>query len=279
MMNTPRVLAIHDVYTVGTKGLEVAMPVLSTLGAQVCPLPLTLNSNTPSYGEPVTTDVADTASSFMDAWQNQGFTYDAIYSGAIANKGHLAIVQDAINRFNTKENLVVIDPVLGDDGKRYDWLDDDMVLAMQGLVCDATVMTPNLTEACLISGIPYDQVAGVAMPTDMLQMGCAMLTDMGPEKVVVTDIATDEGKFKVISYDRKTNAFHEVSTDRISLTTYGVGDAFTSVLTGALLQGTTLGDATEKAATFVSTCLQYMVTNGLDGHNGLAIVPNLSHLR
>lgn len=277
-MNTSRVLAVQDLYAVGSDGLTVSIPVLSAMGAQVCPLPLTVASQTGAYGPGTAVDVSGQASAFMDAWQAQGFAYDAVYSGALKDKAALAIAQDAINRFKTKENLVVIDPVLGDGGQRYDWLADDMVLAMQGLVCDATVMTPNLTEACLLSGVPYEQVSGAGMPADMLQMGCAMLTDMGPTQVVVTDIPTDAGQFKVISYDRKTNEFHETVTSRASFSTYGLGNAFTSVLTGALLQGKTLAAATEQAAAFVTTCLQAMADGGSDGKDGIAVVPHLAQL-
>lgn len=277
-MNTPRVLAVQDLYAVGSDGLTASLPVLSAMGAQVCPLPLTVASQTDAYGAGASVDVSGQAAGFMAAWQTQGLAYDAIYSGALKDKAALGIVQDAINRFKTKETVVVVDPVLGDGGQRYDWLSDDMVLAMQGLVCDATVMTPNLTEACLLSGVPYDQVSGAGMPADMLQMGCAMLTDMGPTQVVVTDIPTDAGQFKVISYDRKTNEFHETVTARAAVTTYGLGNVFTSVLTGALLQGKSLADATEQAATFVATCLQSLADTGSAGKDGLPVVQYLARL-
>lgn len=274
-MKNSRVLAIQDLCASGATGLSVTVPVLLAAGVSVYSLPLSVTSDVLSAKEVVTADVTATATAIMDAWQNQGITFDAIYSSAVTTAS-APIVADALKRFKGEKTIVIIDPVLGDNGSRYEYLSDDVVTAMQGLISSATVITPNVTEACLLTGIPYDQVAGFSLPPDMLQMGCSMLSDLGPEKVVVTDMPTEEGQFKVITYDRKTNVYYEVTRPRLPLSVPGMGDAFTSVLTGSLLAGQTLGDAAENAASFVSSCLQYMSDNGIDGAEGILVTPRHS---
>lgn len=118
-MATKRVLAIHDMCSFGRCSLTAAIPVISAMGFQVCPFPTAIFSNNLTYGDYTFSDFTPHMTEFMDKWQKLGYSYDAIYSGFLADAGQIAIVLDAIARFAKKDTLVVVDPAMADDGKLY----------------------------------------------------------------------------------------------------------------------------------------------------------------
>ena len=129
-MATKRVLAIHDLCSFGRCSLTAALPVISTMGFQVCPFPTAIFSNNFTYGDFTFSDFSDKMTGFMDKWQTLGFTYDCIYSGFLADCKQISIVREAIARFATsaqKPTLVVVDPAMGDDGKLYPTLNAEFV--------------------------------------------------------------------------------------------------------------------------------------------------------
>ena len=80
-MKTKRVLAVHDLCSFGRCSLTAAIPVISAMGMQVCPLPTAFFSNNLTYGEFTFHDFTDKMTGFMDRWEKLGFRYDAVYSG------------------------------------------------------------------------------------------------------------------------------------------------------------------------------------------------------
>ena len=113
-MATKRVLAIHDMCSFGRCSLTAAIPVISAMGFQVCPFPTAIFSNNLTYGDYTFSDFTPHMTEFMDKWQKLGYSYDAIYSGFLADAGQIAIVLDAIARFAKKDTLVVVDPAMAD---------------------------------------------------------------------------------------------------------------------------------------------------------------------
>ena len=119
-MKTKRVLAVHDLCSFGRCSLTAAIPVISAMGMQVCPLPTAFFSNNLTYGEFTFHDFTDKMTGFMDRWEKLGFRYDAVYSGFLASVEQIEVVRDAARRFASREeSLVVVDPAMGDDGKLY----------------------------------------------------------------------------------------------------------------------------------------------------------------
>ena len=152
-MKTKRVLAVHDLCSFGRCSLTAAIPVISAMGMQVCPLPTAFFSNNLTYGEFTFHDFTDKMTGFMDRWEKLGFRYDAVYSGFLASVEQIEVVRDAARRFAShEESLVVVDPAMGDDGKLYPVFGPEYVDAMRTLVKEATLITPNFTEACFLLG-------------------------------------------------------------------------------------------------------------------------------
>lgn len=275
MNHTQRVLAIHDMCSFGRCSLTAALPVISSMGFQVCPFPTALFSNNLTYGDFECSDFTPNMTSFMDKWQHLGLTFDAIYSGFLANAGQIGIVLDAISRFAKDDSLVVVDPAMADDGKLYPVFTPDIVTEMKKLIASATVVTPNYTEACLLTDTPYSS----AIPTESeLKERCQKLAALGPEKIVITSVPSSEDTIQVLNYDRASQEFHKTIINRIPFSTCGTGDLFTSVLTGSLLQGHPLSKGVEKAATFLSYAIDYTYKAGTDYREGVQVEPCLKHL-
>ena len=275
-MNTKRVLAVHDLCSFGRCSLTAAIPVISAMGMQVCPFPTALFSNNLTYGEFSFHDFTDKMTGFMDRWEKLGFEYDAVYSGFLASVEQIDVVRDAVKRFASKEgSLVVVDPAMGDDGKLYPIFGPEYVEAMRTLVKEATLITPNFTEACFLLG----ESCGTAVPSsEALRAMTEKLAALGAKQVVITSVPAGENEIKVVSFDSVAGEYAERTTPRIPFTTCGTGDLFTSVVTGALLRGETLAAASALAMRFVSRVMEFTLASGSDPREGVIVEPCLKEL-
>lgn len=274
-MKAKRVLAVHDLCSFGRCSLTAAIPVISAMGMQVCPLPTAFFSNNLTYGEFTFHDFTDKMTGFMDRWEKLGFQYDAVYSGFLASVEQIEVVRDAVKRFASHEGaLVVVDPAMGDDGKLYPVFGPEYVEAMRTLVKEATLITPNFTEACFLLNEPCDMTAP---SEEKLRAMTEKLAALGAKQVVITSVPADD-EIKVVSFDSATGEYAERTTPRIPFTTCGTGDVFTSVVTGALLRGETLSAAAELAMRFVSRVMEYTKDAGTDPREGVIVEPCLKEL-
>lgn len=246
------------------------------MGFQVNPFPTAIFSNNLTYGDYKFTDFTPQMKAFMEQWQKLGFTYDAIYSGFLADAGQIAIVLEAIERFAKKDTLVIVDPAMADDGKLYPTFSPDIVKEMRKLIAKASVITPNYTEACLLAGVPYqDKITNHQSIVDLAKK----LSQMGPQRVVITSVPGQQDQtITVVSYDAHTASFDEYTVDRIPFSTCGTGDLFTSVLTGSLLQGKTLHACVKKAADFLTYAINYTYQAKTDYREGVQVEPCLKKL-
>lgn len=275
-MKTKRVLAVHDLCSFGRCSLTAAIPVISAMGMQVCPLPTAFFSNNLTYGEFTFHDFTDKMTGFMDRWEKLGFRYDAVYSGFLASVEQIEVVRDAARRFASREeSLVVVDPAMGDDGKLYPVFGPEYVEAMRTLVKEATLITPNFTEACFLLG----ESCGTAVPSsEALRAMTEKLAALGAKQVVITSVPVGENEIKVVSFDSVAGEYAERTTPRIPFTTCGTGDLFTSVVTGALLRGETLAAASALAMRFVSRVMEFTLASGSDPREGVIVEPCLKEL-
>lgn len=275
-MKTKRVLAVHDLCSFGRCSLTAAIPVISAMGMQVCPLPTAFFSNNLTYGEFTFHDFTDKMTGFMDRWEKLGFRYDAVYSGFLASVEQIEVVRDAARRFASREeSLVVVDPAMGDDGKLYPVFGPEYVEAMRTLVKEATLITPNFTEACFLLG----ESCETAVPSsEALRAMTEKLAALGAKQVVITSVPAGENEIKVVSFDSVAGEYAERTTPRIPFTTCGTGDLFTSVVTGALLRGETLAAASELAMRFVSRVMEFTLASGSDPREGVIVEPCLKEL-
>lgn len=246
----PRVAAIHDLSGFGKASLTVVIPILSTMGVQVVPLVTAVLSTHSRYKGFHFVDLTAHLQSIVDHWQQLNLKFDAIYSGFLGSHHQVATVEQLINHYRTPDTLVVIDPVLGDNGKLYAPLSLQMVEEMRRLISRADIITPNLTEVSLLLNEPYDP----EIPPDLLRQNIRRLVNLGAKTVIVTSVPVpgQPRRTSVMAYSGTDHRFWKVTCDYLPAHYPGTGDAFASIITGALLQGDSLPIAIDRAVQFIS---------------------------
>ena len=275
-MSTPRVIAIHDLSGFGRCSLTVAIPVLSAMGVQCCPLPTAwLSTHTGGFKGYTFLDMTDEMGKAADHWQSLGLKFEAVYSGFMGSEAQMDMVARMIGQFRLPGGLAVVDPVMGDDGVRYATYTDGMCRAMEVLCRKAEIITPNLTEAAFLLGRPYAE-----MPRD--QAGYAALARAlsldGTRSVVLTGVCSGPDDIGAACYDRRLDQVEFVLTGRVPGDYHGTGDVFASVLTGALVRGDTLSRAVRKAVDFVALCARRSYEQGIPRREGVDFEPLLGRL-
>jgi len=271
-----QVAAIHDLSGFGRTSLSVVIPILSVMGMKVCPLPTALLSSHSRYEGYHFADLTEHMQPIIDHWKELNISLDAIYSGFLGSYKQIKIVGDMIEAFRNDNQMIVIDPVLGDNGKMYKPIDTQMVIEMRKLIRKADIITPNLTEAFLLLDEPYQSY----IEEDKIKEWILRLADMGPEMVVITSVPdnSQRDKFSVLAYNKKDSRFWKVPIDYIPADIPGTGDCFTSVLIGALMQGDSLPLAIDRAVHFISCGVRATLGHDYDQNQGILLERVLNRL-
>lgn len=276
-MPVKKVAAIHDMSGFGRCSLTVILPVLSVMGAQCCPLP-TAYLSTHMAGFPGFTfkDLTDQFTPVSDHWKSLDLRFDAIYSGFLASVEQIGLIKDFISRFKGQDTLVLVDPVMGDNGKPYRTYTPEMCAQMGTLADDATLITPNLTEAAILLGKPFSDAPRDEKGT---RAWLELLSNHGRRSVVITGISFDHTALGAASLDAKSGKTHFAMTPWLGSAVHGTGDLFAAVLLGGLLRGDCLGDACQTAANFVHDCIALFIRDKLPTREGVPFEAILKNLR
>lgn len=254
-MPVKRVAAIHDLSGYGKASLTVVIPTLSAMGIQVCPLPTALLSTHTGISGSTFLDLTAEMRKIIAHWKSLNLAFDAIYSGFLGSPEQVDVVLDFIKDFSKNKPLVLVDPVLGDDGALYSTMNNEMVEKMRELVKMANVVTPNLTEAALLTGRKFDSF----MTLRDLEECARKISSLGPRYVVITSAYRVNEYYKeggMAIFDKMQDACQFVTYRQLSGNFSGTGDLFASVLLGDLLQDGKLMYATARASQFVSLVLK-----------------------
>ncbi|MDL2290510.1 pyridoxamine kinase [Desulfovibrio sp. OttesenSCG-928-F20] len=274
MPPTPRLAAIHDLAGFGRTSLMVVIPIFSTLGIQVCPLPTAvLSTTTTGFSDFRFADLTDFMPGALAHWKELGVSFDAVYSGFLGSERQTEIVLDCIANCLKPGGLAVVDPVLGDNGKLEPTMDMSMARAMRRLTRHATMITPNLTEAALLLGEDYPAEAErKGMDDGMLRDWLLRLTEDGPDIAVITSVPEGNGRHSaVVAYQRCQKRFWKVDCDYLPAVYPGTGDTFTSVLTGSMMQGDSLPLAMDRAVSFVTLGIRAAFGHIAPSREGIAL--------
>ena len=271
-----RIAAVHDLSGYGKVSLTVAIPILSTMGFQVCPLPtaiLSTNTELPGFRF---VDLTEQMNGFIEHWKSLKLEFEGIYTGFLGSHKQIEIVKNFISDFKQKNQLIIVDPVLGDDGALYNSMTSDMVENMKELLPSATVITPNLTEACYLLGKKYNENSTETEIKEHLYA----LAEKGPEIVIITNVMKDEahGRTFVYALNKKQNRIWKVPCDYIPAHYPGTGDTFTSIITGCLMQGDSLPIALDRAVQFISMAVRATFGHEHDSRNGILLERVLNNL-
>lgn len=267
----PRVAAIQDISGFGRCSLTVIMPILSCMGAQVCPMPTAvLSTHSGGFGEMAFIDLTDSMDHYMNHWRELKLSFDYIYTGFLGNEKQIDKVVEFCKTFKyTGRECIVVDPVMGDHGKLYKTYNQIMQDKMRHLVELADIITPNLTEAMFL--LKRDYIEDKLFTNEEIKEILLALAKMGPKIVIITGILDDLGNRVNVAYDMKKDLFWKVPYQEIEVHYPGTGDAFTSVLIGALIQGDSLPMAMERASSFISLAIKTTYGYCTDTREGIML--------
>ena len=246
---TKKVVAVHDLSGVGRVSLMAVIPILSSMGFQVCPLPTAVLSTHTQYPTYSFLDLTEEMEHIIENWEKLGIRFNTFYTGYLGSPKQAQIVEAFISKFRRENDMVVVDPVLGDNGHLYKGITGEMVTEMKRLVRQADIITPNLTELYYLLDMPSQEHITDAE----LKKALKALSDQGPSIVIATSVPVsgDPRSTSVYAYNRLGNRYWKVTCPYLPAHYPGTGDTFTSVITGSLMQGDSLPIALDRATQFI----------------------------
>lgn len=245
-----RILTVQDISCLGQCSITVALPILSACGHETCILPSgILSTHTGGFGMPHIKDLTDEFAGVLNHWQDQKVTFDVVYTGYLGNTEHMKYVKRIFDTMLIPDGVRIVDPAMGDHGKLYTCFDMDYALAMRDFCESADVILPNITEACMMTGMPYQEKLDETYVCRVM----AELEKICPN-VVLTGIGYAENETGVL-LSQSGHRWHYVQK-KIPKNFHGTGDVFASAFVGAWQQEKTMEEAVKIAADYTALCIE-----------------------
>lgn len=256
-----KVAVIQDLSSFGKCSLTAAIPVLSVMGVQSCPLPTAILTAQTGYPSFYCEDLTSKMDYFLEEWSKLQVNFDGIYTGFVTGKEQIDNIFRFLDKFYTKETMVLVDPVMGDTGEVYKLFTDELLLRMRELVKYADVITPNVTECCLLTGMSYEKLHNYADEKDFmkaLEEAGNKLQQETSAQVIITGVnpPTQNVNKQFIG-----NMYLDGSKTFYSVMEYngasysGTGDLFASVIMGSLMRGDALEKSVQLAQNFLKAAI------------------------
>ena len=256
-----KVAVIQDLSSFGKCSLTAAIPVLSVMGVQTCPLPtaiLTAQTEYPSY---FCEDLTSKMHHFIEEWEKLRVTFDGIYTGFVTGREQIDNIFQFLNKFYTKNTGLLVDPVMGDIGEVYKLFTDDLLERMKDLVKCADVITPNVTECCLLSGLSYEKLHSYSNELDFLkameeigrtlqhQTGAQVIItginppSINPNQQSIGNMYLNESRCNYVAFPYNGHSYS------------GTGDLFASIMMGSMMREDDLEKSIQLAQDFLTAAI------------------------
>lgn len=265
-----RIVSIQDISCFGKCSLTVALPIISAAGIETVILPTAiLSTHTAGFPGYTFRDLTDDIKPIADHWASIPLEFDSIYTGYLGSLKQIQLVANFFDQFRSENTSVIIDPVMGDNGRLYSGFTDEFVFKMAELCSKADYILPNMTEACLMLDIPYkSEDYDRSFIENILHSLCAL----GAKNAILTGVSLDlenntydPSLLGVAAYSAQTDRFTYFMRPKIDCSFHGTGDIFASVFASSIvLNGSknknqtsdSIFDATKLAADFVCDCIR-----------------------
>lgn len=258
-----KIAAINDLSGIGRCSLSVALPIISALKVQCCPFPTSILSSQTGYPKFTFLDLTNEMTNYYKVWKDLNVDFDCIYSGFLGSCDQIDIVAKFIDE--NPNAFVVVDPIMGDDGALYPIFDEESCLKIKDLVRISNLTTPNLTEACFLTG---RNMANLKFSREELIEIAKDISKLGPEKVIITGIL-EENNISNISYDKLTDEIFFTSIKYNNRSYSGTGDIFTSILCALICRGFDLKYCVDTATNFIYKVVEYSSQFNSDRNDGI----------
>ena len=248
----PRLAMINDIAGFGRCSTTVSLPVISVMKVQVCPVPTSVLSNHLGFPLCHFDDYTSHMRDYIKVWNELGLTFDGLYCGFLGNEEQIDIVREFVEMF--RPPLFLLDPVMGDHGRAYSSITKTHVQKMKELLPLADIITPNITEACLLTGTPWKDGEWTMQELSGLceKLASLCLKDSVSASIVITGIR--QGDF-LVNFLWDDGVYTTVASPIAGASRPGTGDIFASILAADAVRGETLLSSVQKAANFVGLCI------------------------
>lgn len=248
--NQKKIALINDFSGFGRCSLAVSMPIISYLGIQSCPVPTALFSNHTGFDSFFNKDLTDIMPNYINEWKKLDLQFKGIASGFLGSEIQINIVQDFIKNFKKNDTVVLIDPVMGDFGHVYPTYTTEMCEKMAELCACADIVTPNITEACILTGTTYKTAEWDYQEIKEIAL---KIQRMGAKNIVISGIEEDDTVTNVVL---KESGEYTLSTQKkVGRTRSGTGDIFSAIIIADAVNGVSLDESVQKAEKFIRDCI------------------------
>ena len=274
MHNTiPKIAAVNGIVGFGKSSLAVTVPVISAMGIQCCPVPTALFSNHPGFPQFYKKDLTEELPTYLEYWQKLNLTFHGILSGFLSSLEQIDMVKRLITEFSTKDTKVIIDPVMGDNGRLYSVYTPEMCEAMKDLAAYAHILTPNLTEACILANLPYH--SGDWNDAELHEL-LKHLKQYPAEQIVVSGISSEDFLVNLI-YD-KTHGTTIQKQKKAGNERSGTGDVFAAIIASNAVHGVPFEESVTMAGQFIREAIIFTEENNIPSTDGVYFEPLLGNL-
>ncbi|HEX5564476.1 MAG TPA: pyridoxamine kinase [Sporosarcina sp.] len=256
-----KVAVIQDMSSFGKCSLTAAIPVLSVMGVQAVPLPTAILTSQTEYPSYYCEDLTSKMNHFTDEWSKLGAAFDGIHTGFVTGKEQIENIFSFLHTFYKEGTTLLVDPVMGDRGEMYEALSDELIGYMKELAKHADIITPNITECCLLTGLPYEKLHRYRNNEDYLsaiEEAGRKLHSMTDANVIITGLnppAISETRFVGNMYIDENRSFHSLQ-EYNGMSYSGTGDLFASVIMGGMMRDQDVAETMKLAEKFLSAAIE-----------------------
>lgn len=251
-----KIVTIQDISCYGQCSITVALPVLSAFGYETAIIPsAVLSTHTSGFKGFTVHNLTDEIPLILDHWKKEGIKFDALYSGYLGENKHIDLVIRMKKEHLNPNGIFFLDPVMGDNGKLYPVFNSEYVQEVKRLVKEADIIVPNLTEACLLSDVPYQE----ELNEEYIHQVIEGLVKIGAKSIVLTGISYKKDMTGVLLY--KDGKYQHYEHERINKSFHGTGDVYSSTLLGIYLETNDLFYSAKMAAEFVVKCINNTIND------------------
>lgn len=272
--NQKKIAVINDFSGFGRCSITVALPIISAMGIQCCAVPTAIFSNHTGYNEFFFDDYTDKMEPYFSMWKKLDLKFEGIITGFLGSKNQIKTVEKFISEFTSHRTVVIVDPVMGDNGRLYSTYTAEMCAELKKLIPMADILTPNLTEACILTDTPYTNHTETDMRL-LLNIAEKLCTGR-TEKVVITGIPSGEMLNNLV-YEAN-GKYSLIKTVKIGEDRAGTGDVFSSIIAADAVNGVDFTESVKKAGQFIAKSVKRSIELELPVQDGICFEEFLKEL-
>ena len=261
MSELKRIAAINDLSCVGKCSLTVSLPVISAAGVECACMPTAvLSTHTAVFTGYTVRDLSDDMLPIARHWKKEGIHFDGLYSGYKISPQQGEIISEIFDMISDEDTLIIVDPVMADNGSYYAGMGEEMAEAFRKLCGKAHIITPNVTEACYLTGVEYRSAPHSEEYINELMEGLKKLCS---GRIILTGVCPDENRIGNVAWDGRSGETASCFNDRLPAAYHGTGDVFTSCLAALLVRGAAIDKAIEMSSQLVIDSMARSINGGI----------------